>query len=78
MVTIIGILITYIGFGLTLFGVRENYSLTTYLNDLVRAPGWTTGDKFITAGIICIIAGTICILINAKWQKNDKKKYPWR
>ena len=73
MTTIIGLLITYAGFGLVLFGIRENYNLSTVLNDLISAAGVSTGDKIIIVGVIVIAAGTVVILANANWKK--KKRY---
>lgn len=73
MITIIGLLLTYIGFGLLLFGIRENYNLSTIINDALRSVGTSTGDKLIIIGIIIAIIGTILILINAKWGK--KRRY---
>lgn len=74
MLSIIGLLVMYIGFGITIFGFNQNKNLEVIITSAIRNGTWTPGDKWIAAGIIVIAIGTITILINSKW-KPKKKKY---
>lgn len=66
MKTVIGLLITYTGFGLILFSIHESYNLQTMIYNLWHTGQWQMTTIANRAGLICIIVGSIMILINRK------------
>ncbi|MFV0353185.1 MAG: hypothetical protein ACK5JF_12895 [Oscillospiraceae bacterium] len=79
MLTMIGLVANYLGFGCVLYGLYKNNDFRELLNSAMQNNTLNPGDKWILAGIIVVLLGTVLILIHAfkKPKRKKSKFYPY-